>query len=212
MSSMARAFGRVPLTAAFALILTFGVLPAKANDLSVWAALERPDDALLSGLQGCGHALDDGMSGGSRCLVGWTVDHLLLDALTRFASEQGQMVFGEHFRIANSLSYSPYGDGLNGGIDVVLPLMSSTASGSASSRSSALFFQQGVTRWIDEHGSTRNDIRVGVVRRFGLTEENAMSDVVGISAFVQQSREFQHTRLVASSDYAGTWGGTCQRL
>ena len=33
-----------------------------------------------------------------------------------------------------------------------------------------------------------------------------MSDVVGISAFVQQSREFQHTRLVASSDYAGTWG------
>ena len=41
MSSMARAFGRVPRIAAFALVLMFGVLSAKANDSSVWAVDRR---------------------------------------------------------------------------------------------------------------------------------------------------------------------------
>ena len=63
-----------------------------------------------------------------------------------------------------------------------------------------------MTRWVDDHGSNRNDIRVGAVHRFSLSEESAMSDVVGVSAFVQQSREFQHTRLVTGADYAGKWG------
>ena len=34
----------------------------------------------------------------------------------------------------------------------------------------------------------------------------ASPGVVGVSAFVQQSREFQHTRLVGGADYAGNWG------
>ena len=109
----------------------------KANESSILAALERPGDAFLSGLQGCGHALGDGMSRGSECLVGWSVDYILLDALTRFATEQGQTVFGEHFRIVNNLSYSPYGSGLSGGLDVVVPLASSTTSGAAPSKSKA---------------------------------------------------------------------------
>ena len=44
---VARAIGRILRIAAFALILTFGVLPANANESSIWAALERPDDAFL---------------------------------------------------------------------------------------------------------------------------------------------------------------------
>ena len=203
---VSKAVGRILRILAFALILTFGVLPAKANESSILAALERPDDAFLSGLQGCGHALGDGMSRGSECLVGWSVDYILLDALTRFATEQGQTVFGEHFRIVNNLSYSPYGSGLNGGLDVVVPLASSTTSSAAPSKSNAFFLQQGVTRWVDDHGSNRNDIRVGAVHRFSLSEESAISDVVGVSVFVQQSREFQHTRLVTGADYAGKWG------
>ena len=203
---VARAIRRISRMGALALILTFGVLPAKANESSILAALERPDDVFLSGLQGCGHSLGDGMSRGSECLVGWSVDYILLDALTRFATEQGQTVFGEHFRIVNNLSYSPYESGLSGGLDVVVPLVSSATSGAASSKSSAFFLQQGVTRWVDDHGSIRNDIRVGAVHRFSLSEESVASDVVGVSAFVQQSREFQHTRLVTGADYAGASG------
>ena len=204
---LTRAVWCAPRVAAFALILTFGVLPARANESSIWAALERPDDAFLLGLQGCGHALGDGTSRGSECLVGWSVDHILLDALTRFATEQGQTVFGEHFRIVNNLSYSPYGSGLSGGLDVVVPLASSTTSGAAPSKSNAFFLQQGVTRWVDDHGSDpqRHPCRCGSPFQ-SIRRKRGMSDVVGVSAFVQQSREFQHTRLVTGADYAGKWG------
>ena len=210
MSIIARSVGRVPRIAVAALVLMFGGLPANAGDTNVWAALERPENAFLSGLQGCEYAFDDGASKGSQCLVEWSANHLLLDALTRFATEQGRAAFGEHFLIVNDFSYSPYGSGLSGGLDVVLPLVPSTDSGTAWSRSNALFFQQGVTRWVDDRGSDRNDIRLGAVRRFNLsgesTSEDSATDVLGISAFVQQSLEFQHTRLVAGADYAGKWG------
>ena len=66
--------------------------------------------------------------------------------------------------------------------------------------------QQGVTRWVDDRGLARTDFRFGAVRRFDLSDDATASGVLGVSAFVQQSREFQHTRLVAGSDYAGRWG------
>ena len=78
--------------------------------------------------------------------------------------------------------------------------------GAAPSETGAFFLQQGVTRWVDVHGLDRNDFRFGAVRRFDLSDEAAASGIVGVSAFVQQSREFHHTRLVAGSDYAGKWG------
>ena len=201
---MARAVGRVACVAALALVLGFGVPPANAGESSVWAALERPDGALLSGLQACGPALDDGTSEGSQCLAGWSVQHLLLDGLARFATERGQRAFGKHFRIVNNLDYSPGGSGLIGGLDVVLPLGWSASAASPGSR--AFFFQQGVTRWVDEHGTARNDFRFGAVRRFSVSGGGAASGVVGVSGFVQQSREYRHTRLVAGADYAGKWG------
>ena len=139
-------------------------------------------------------------------MTGWAVDHLLLDAATRFAAKRGQALFGEHFRIVNDMSFSPFDSRLSGGLDVVLPLASSTLPGAAPSETGAFFLQQGVTRWVDNHGLDRNDFRFGAVRRFGLSEDVATSGVLGVSAFVQHSREFRHTRLVAGGDYAGRWG------
>ena len=130
----------------------------------------------------------------------------MLDAAIRFATEQGRAVFGEHFRIVNKLSYSPDGSGLGGGLDVVFPFASSTFLGAAPSELSAFFLQQGVTRWVDDRGTNRNDLRFGAVRRFGLSEEGAAPGILGLSTFVQQSLEFKHTRLVAGADYAGKWG------
>ena len=139
-------------------------------------------------------------------MTGWAVDHLLLDAATRFAAKHGQALFGEHFRIVNDMSFSPFDSRLSGGLDVVLPLASSTLPGAAPSETGAFFLQQGVTRWVDNHGLDRNDFRFGAVRRFDLSEDVATSGVLGVSAFVQHSREFRHTRLVAGGDYAGRWG------
>ncbi len=139
-------------------------------------------------------------------MAGWAVNHVLLDAATSFATTQGQALFGEHFRIVSSMGFAASEGTLSGEIDVVLPLASSILPGAAPSETGAFFLQQGVTRWVDDRGLDRNDFRFGAVRRFGLSDEAEASDVFGVSAFVQQSREFQHTRLVAGSDYAGKWG------
>ena len=194
------------VAAALAVVFMFGVPLAEADESSVWQAFDRPAVSLLSGVRGCATALRDGASEGSRCLAGWSVNDLLLDAAARLATERGRAVFGKHFRIVNNLSYSPVDKGLGGGLDVVLPFGGSTSQGATSSESSAFFLQQGVTRWTDELGSSRNDFRVGAVRRFGLSDEGVMPGVLGLSAFVQQSREYQHTRVVAGADYGGKWG------
>ena len=205
MVDLTRAVWCAPRISAFALILTLGALPAKSDGSSIWAAHGNPGASLLSGFQECGPALDESITQGRRCLAGWSVDHLLLDAATRLATDQGQALFGEHFRIVNSMSYSRFGSGLTGGLDVVLPLVSST-SVNTEPKLGAFFLQQGVTRWVDSHGSSRNDFRFGAVRRFGLSDAGGESGVFGVSTFVQQSREFQHTRLVVGGDYIGKWG------
>ena len=202
----AKTIERVSRVAALAVVLVFGVPLAEADESGVWQAFDRPAVSLLSGVHGCATALRDGASEGSRCLAGWSVNDLLLDAMTRLATENGRAMFGKHFRVVNGLSYSPAGNGLSGGLDVVFPFSSSTPPGTMSPESSAFFIQQGVTRWTDDLGSSRNDFRIGTVRRFGLSEEDGPSGILGVSAFVQQSREYQHTRLVAGTDYGGKWG------
>lgn len=201
-----RMAGRAWRVAVLAMILVFSVPLAEAEESSLWQALDRPAVSLLSGLQGCAFSLRDDVSEGSRCLAGWSVNDLLLAAMTRLTTERGQAIFGKHFRIVNNLRYSPVGDGLRGGLDVVLPFGSSSLPGTARPESSAFFLQNGVTRWVDDRGSSRNDYRVGAVRRFGLFGQGAVSGILGVSAFVQQSREYQHTRIVVGADYGGKWG------
>ena len=75
-------------------------------------------------------------------MAGWAVNHLLLDAAIRFANTQGQALFGEHFRIVNTMGFSPFEGRVSGGVDVVLPLASSTLSGTAQSGTGAFFLAQ----------------------------------------------------------------------
>ncbi|MCY4485499.1 MAG: inverse autotransporter beta domain-containing protein [Deltaproteobacteria bacterium] len=200
------AIQRVLLIVILAVLLVFGGRLAEAGESRVWQAFDRPAVLLLSGLQGCAPTLRDDASEVSRCLAGWSINELLLDAMTRLATERGQAIFGRNFRIVNNLSHSPAGSGLRGGLDVVLPFGSSTLSGAARPESSAFFLQNGLTRWVDERGSSRNDYRAGAVRRFDLSGQGALSGILGVSAFMQQSREYQHTRLVVGADYGGKWG------
>ena len=192
--------------AVLAAVLAFAALPAHADGFGAQSPLDGPAGSLLSGVQACEPTLEAGLSEGSGCMAGWAVNHLLLDAATRFANTQGQAFFGEHFRIVNTMSFSSTDGTVSGGLDVVLPLASSTLSGAGPSETGAFFLQQGVTRWVDSHGLDRNDLRLGLVRRFDLSDEDAALGILGVSTFVQQSREFLHTRVVAGTDYAGNWG------
>ena len=204
---LTRTIVRVSQVTVPAIFLAFAFLPALADESSIfWPTLNpSPGASLLSGFQECGSAFDESITEGRRCLTGWSVDHLLLDAATRLATDQGQALFGQHFRIVSSMSYSRFGSGLIGGLDVVMPLLSST-SPNTEPQLGAFFLQQGVTRWVDSHGSSRNDIRFGAVRRFGVSDAGGETGVFGVSTFVQQSQEYRHTRLVAGGDYIGKWG------
>ncbi len=112
------------------------------------------------------------------------------------------------------MSFSPFGEGLAGDLDLVVPLASPAlgfAAGAADAPSapSAIFLQQGVTRWTDGHGFRRNDARYGAAWRFALSD----SDVLGVSALMQENLERGHRRLVAGIDYDGRWGhGWLQQL
>ena len=69
---------------------------------------------------------------------------------------------------------------------------------------SATFVQQGLTRWVDEDGHRRNDVRYGVTYRFRLPARE--TDVFGLSLFSQENLERGHRRLVTGVDYLGRWG------
>ena len=90
-----------------AAVLACGVLPAQADGFRAQSAVDRTAVSLLSGVQACESTFLDGLSEGSQCMAGWTANHLLIDAVTSFATTQGQALFGERFRIVNSLGFSP---------------------------------------------------------------------------------------------------------
>ena len=145
---------------------------------------------------------------GSRC-VGDRLGGLLVDEAARFMTEQGRGVFGEHFSLVHRLSWSPLGQGLAGELDAVIPLAFRggvhTGADAHVLHGSALFLQQGVTRWTDAHGFRRHDVRLGTAWRFALPHF-AGADVVGATALVQENVERGHQRFVLGTDYAGRWG------
>ena len=124
-------------------------------------------------------------------------------------TEQGRGVFGEHFSLVHSMSWSPLGQGLAGELDAVIPLAfrGGLRPGADADvlHGSALFLQQGVTRWTDAHGFRRHDVRFGTAWRFTLPHY-AGADVVGATALVQENVERGHQRFVLGTDYAGRWG------
>ena len=153
-----------------------------------------------------GDAVD--WASGSRC-VGDRLGGLLVDEAARFVTEQGRGVFGEHFSLVHRMSWSPLGQGLAGELDAVIPLAFRggvhTGADADVLHGSALFLQQGVTRWTDAHGFRRHDVRFGTAWRFTLPHY-AGADVVGATALVQENVERGHQRFVLGTDYAGRWG------
>lgn len=161
----------------------------------------------LTGAIHCGNDFEQSARSGWGCLSGRLGD-LVVEQTANFVNEQGRALFGPDFRFVQGLSWSPYGEGLNGNVDTVLPVASFSAkpdSGPAVVNSGAFFFQQGATRWTDDRGRRRNDLRYGAAYRFSLLGEPG-ANVFGLSTLVQENVERGHRRVVAGIDYAGLWG------
>ena len=206
---------RVPV---LVLLLTLGVLPVTHADSSTpFPPPENSDPQSIgsvSGVLACGNAFEQGVSSGSRCFMEQMVNGILMDKTTHFANAYGKRLFGEHFSLANRLTYSQVGGGLSGEVDAVVPLSAlagfigfggKEAGEDAGAENGAFFSQQGVTSWTDGQGLRRYDMRYGVVRRVNLSDEPG-ANVVGLSTFFQQNLEYGHGRVVTGFDYDGAWG------
>ena len=153
----------------------------------------------------CETAFNATMSEGSRCFFVRGLN-VALDEAARLANEYGKQSFGEHFQIVSNLTYSPVSgqSGLRGDLDVVIPLsQSEPMAGDVST--SAIFFQQGITRWWDGSGFLHNDLRNGLVYRFRVSDRPE-ADVFGVSVLHLVNAEHRHQVLVPVIDYAGEWG------
>ena len=198
------------------LLLTMGALPVNNANSSTPSPLPENSDSQglgslsLSGALACGNSFEQSASSGYRCFMEQMVNGILMDKTTQFANAYGKRLFGEHFSLANRLTYSQMGGGFSGEVDAVVPLSALAGFAGFSGQEDgadpgAFFFQQGVTSWTDSQGLRRYDMRYGVVRRFNVSDEPG-ANVVGLSTFFQQNLEYGHGRVVSGFDYDGAWG------
>ena len=160
----------------------------------------------LSQTSACEGALNDSLSSGADCLFGNGLN-VVLDEGVGLADEYGKRTFGEHFQLIGNLTYSSISGetGLGGDIDIVLPLSGADPTEIDKASETALFLQQGVTRWWSSLGSFRSDLRHGLVYRFRVSDDRE-ADIFGISMFHQANVERGHKVLVPVIDYSGRWG------
>ena len=162
-------------------------------------------DRLLGSAAACGPVFEGSRAAGVDCLSG-EFGGFLVGAAAQLAEREGRAVLGENFRVVHRLSWSPFGEGLSGNLDAVIPLgFLSGGEGAAGGAGRAVFLQQGVTRWRDKNGFRRNDARFGAGYRFALSDAPG-ADALGVQAVVQENLERGHRRLVAGFDYMGRWG------
>lgn len=163
-------------------------------------------DRVARSAAACGPVFEGSRAAGADCLSG-EFGGFLVGAAARFAESEGRAVLGENFRVVHRLSWSPFGEGLSGNLDAVIPLgfLSGGADAAADRPGRAVFLQQGVTRWRDKDGYRRNDARLGAGYRFALSDAPG-ADALGVQAVVQENLERGHRRLVAGVDYMGRWG------
>ena len=154
----------------------------------------------LTAAGSCGTAIDGTLSSGTSCLLDGGVNLLLKKSMDS-ADEYGKKAFGEKFQFFGDLSYQS-GTGFVNDLDVVIPLAFTDKN---QWTRSSLFLQQGITRWRDSEGDSRDDFRFGVAYRFRLKDETD-ADVVGMSAFSLHSADWGHQVLASRLDYAGRWG------
>ena len=187
---------RIPRILAFAVALVFAFSPVKADAFD-WLL----EDSLTT-MSSCGTSFDGTLSTGTSCVLDSGVNLMLKKSMDS-ANEYGKKAFGKNFRFFGDLTYQS-GTGFINDLDVVIPLAFTESLTDRKARSS-LFLQQGITRWRDSEGDSRDDLRFGVAYRFRLTDEPD-SDVVGLSAFSLHSAEWGHQVLASRMDYAGRWG------
>ena len=186
-----------------ALALTFGSLSAQADEPQ-----EAPSDWGISlfGVENCVGALQNTgneLTAASDCAID-QVFASLADTALQFVEEQGKARFGEYFHIDRRLGLTASSGTLSADLDVVVPLTAlSSVEEDVVTRS--FFMQNGVTRWRDEHGFQRSDVRLGFVHRYALFEEPD-DGVFGTSMFVQENLERGHTRVVSGFEYLDRWG------
>ncbi|MCY4555645.1 MAG: hypothetical protein OXF79_04555 [Chloroflexi bacterium] len=155
----------------------------------------------------CEAALNETLSSGAHCLFESGLN-LALNEGTGLADEYGKRTFGDHFQVIGNLTYSSISDrsGLGGDLDVVLPLSGAhSPTTGEQAPGSALFLQQGITRWWDSFGSLHSDLRHGLVYRFRVSDDRD-ADILGISMFHLMNAEHRHEVLVPVIDYSGRWG------
>ena len=169
----------------------------------------------MSGLLGCASSAAAAMESGEAlsgealsAVAGCTANQTLagmLGAAVNLVEDQGQALFGKHFRIDNDLGLSLYGTGLRDDLDAVIPFHTLSSPDHEWNAERASFMQSGLTRWTDDRGFRRNDVRHGMVHRFAAPNE-LEDGMYGMWAFLRHNLERGHERLVAGMDYSGRWG------
>ena len=157
-------------------------------------------------MESCARALEyseDGTSAALDCARDRAVAGLFNVAFGAL-DQHGKSLFGEHFYLEHHFDYSAAGGGVSGELDAVIPI-NSFASMTGDRVTRAVFLQNGVSTWRDEHGFKRNDIRLGVVHRMAMFE-HPEAGVWGASVFFQQNAERGHGRIVTGLDYSDPWG------
>ena len=154
----------------------------------------------------CASALTETVSQGAGCLFAKGIDYLL-DEGAEHARTLGVQAFGPHFQVVAQPGVSALSDGvrIGGELDVVVPFAGGKSLALGEPSTSALFMQQGISRWWDSDGNLHNDLRYGLVYRYRLGSQ-ADADVLGVSLLQQHNIESRHEVLVSGIDYAGRFG------
>ena len=167
----------------------------------------------LMQVEACGSALDDTLSDGARCFLGNGLNRVFEEG-TRLANDYGKTRFGQHFSLIGNLRYSsvPGQAGVGGDLDAVFPFsfVRGESGAGMEGSGSALFLQQGITRWWDNSNSLHNDLRHGLVYRFRVSDD-LDADILGISLFHLTNIEQRHEVLAPVIDYLGRWGSASFR-
>ena len=157
-------------------------------------------------------ALHEELRASGRCFLDYGLNRAL-DKGTQVVKEYGKSVLGPRFQLVGDLDYSrfPGRSDLIGGLDAVIPVSAffGNDAGGEDSRS-ALFFQQGATRWWDRGNSLHNDLRHGLVYRFRTSSEPG-ADILGLSMFHLANVEQGHEVVAPAVDYLGRWGSASLR-
>ena len=159
----------------------------------------------------CESSFNNNMSAGTSCILANALNAMLREGV-HWATPLGKSVFGDNFNIVSKFapSQSLSGGGLQGDLDVVFPLAGAVSGSFDRLSGSALFFQQGMTRWWDSGGNARHDTRHGLVQRFRLTND-PRADVLGSYLFYLQNAEYGHEVLAMGIGYLGKWGSASLR-